>query len=148
MLVPGHFARLISNQPYGGVAWAQDTTEAEQAEDVTSEPAVTPPAIAGTWLGPIHDDTFGDATFTADIFQKKSKLRGDWSVSAGGSGTFKGKIKSDGLTVEFKFKQKGKPCKVTSTDATLTNADTELTGTYAAKHCGNATTGNFDLTKQ
>lgn len=148
MFVPSRIARLITHQPYGSVAWAQETTEAEQSEDVTSEPDVTPPAIAGTWSGPITDDTFGGATFTADIFQKKSKLRGDWSVSAGGSGTFKGKIKSDGVTVAFKFKEKGKACQVASSDATLINADTEMTGTYTAKHCSHATTGHFDLTKQ
>jgi hypothetical protein len=145
MFVPGRIARLITHQPYGSVAWAQEATEAEQSEDVTSEPDATPPAIAGTWMGPIDDDNFGPHTLTLDIFQKKAKIRGDFLLDSVKQGAFKGKIAGDQTTVTLKLKRHH--CVVAATGS-LSNSNTELTGTYTSKHCNNASSGNFDLTKQ
>ncbi len=106
--------------------------------------SVTPPDLQGTWSGPIDDDSAGMATLTVDIFQNHSKLKGTWSVP-GGSGSFKGKISSDGMTVLFKFKGHH-GCKVTA-PGTIDSA-TEISGTYTSKHCNGITSGSYDMTLQ
>jgi hypothetical protein len=145
MFVPGRILRLITHQPYGSVAWAQEATEAEQPEDVTSEPDVAPPSIAGTWSGELNDASFGLHTFTLDIFQKKAKIRGDFLIDSVKQGAFKGKIEVDQTTVTLELKRHH--CAVAAT-ASLSNSNTKLIGTYTSKHCNNASSGNFDLTKQ
>jgi hypothetical protein len=145
MFALGGIERFASHR-FAGVAWAQDASDADQGEDVSSEPSVAPPDLKGMWSGLIDDNTFGSSTFTIDITQKKSKLKGNWMISAGGSGTFVGKVKSDGVSLTFKFKQKHSKCKVAA-EGTLTTA-TEIQGTYTSKKCGGASTGMFDLTLQ
>jgi hypothetical protein len=146
LFASGRFERFISqSQSYGNV-WAQDAGDADQGQDVSSEPAVKPPDLQGMWSGPIDDAQFGSATITLDIRQKGSKLKGDWMTTSGGGGTFIGKVKSDGTSLSFKFKQKRGKCKVTS-EGTLASA-TEIQGTYTSKKCGGASTGTFDLTLQ
>jgi hypothetical protein len=142
---PGQIVRFVTHtQPDASVAWAQDASDTEQSEDVSPEPAVAPPDISGMWSGPIDDDTFGMATFTVDITQKGSKLKGDWMVSTGFSGTFTGKIESNGVSLTFKLKVKhDSKCKVTA-KGTLESA-TEISGTYTSKKCADATSGSFDL---
>jgi hypothetical protein len=145
LFASGPIGRLIAhNQPYGNVAWAQDASDAEQGEDVSSEPAVTPPDVQGTWSGPINDDSAGSTTLTVDIFQNHSKLKGKWSIP-GAKGPFKGKINSDGMTAVFKFKGHH-GCKVTAT-GTLDSA-TEISGMYTSKHCNGITSGSYDLIQQ
>jgi len=147
LLGTGRVERLIAqSKSCGGIAWAQDASDAEQGEDVSSEPDAAAPPLAGMWSGSIDDNTFGSATFTIDITQKKSKLKGNWMTSAGGGGTFVGKVKTDGVSLTFKFKQKRTKCKVTA-EGTLATA-TEIQGTYTSKKCNGASTGNFDLTHQ
>ena len=148
LLSSGPIEQLVAHgRPYGGVAWAQDATDAEQSDDVSSEPAVKPPIIGGDWFGKIQDDSFGGTTFTINIFQKNTKLRGDWSTGAGASGSFTAKFKADGQTLIFKFKAKHSKCKVAAI-AMLTNMNGEIQGTYTAKKCTGATKGMFDLTFQ
>jgi hypothetical protein len=145
LFASGPIAQLIAqNRSYGNVAWAQDAGDSEQESDVSTEPAVTPPDVQGTWSGPIDDASAGTATLTVDIFQNKTKLKGSWSVP-GGSGSFKGKISSDGMTVVFKFKGHH-GCKVTA-PGTIDSA-TEISGTYTSKHCNGITSGTYDMTLQ
>jgi hypothetical protein len=145
LFASGPIGHLIAhNQPYGNVAWAQDAGDADQEDAVSSEPAVTPPDLQGTWSGPIDDDSAGSATLTVDIFQNHSKLKGTWSVP-GGSGKFKGKISSDGMSAKFTFKGHH-GCKVTTT-GTLDSA-TEISGMYTSKHCIGITSGSYDMTQQ
>jgi hypothetical protein len=133
----------FSSHGFGNVAWAQDATDADQA-DVASGPEVTPPDLQGTWSGPIDDNSAGTTTLTLDIFQNHSKLKGTWSVP-GGEGKFKGKISSDGMSVKFKFKGHH-GCLVTA-PGTLDSA-TEISGTYTSKHCNGITSGTYDMTLQ
>ena len=145
LLASGPIEQLIAHsKSYGNVAWAQDAGDSEQADDASTEPAVTPPDLQGTWSGPIDDASAGTATLTVEIFQNHSKLKGTWSVH-GGSGTFKGKISSDGMTVLFKFKGHH-GCKVTA-PGTIDSA-TEISGTYTSKHCDGITSGTYDMTQQ
>jgi len=145
LFAPGRIVRLIAHShPYGSVAWAQDTAYTDEGADVSPEPAVAPPDLNGIWAGPIDDIDFGTSTFTIDIQQKHSKLTGDWSTTAGGGGTFTGKVKSDGVSLTFKFKQKHSKCKVAA-EGTLVNPS-EITGNYTSKKCGGASSGAFDLT--
>ena len=104
LLASGSIEQLIAHsKSYGNVAWAQDADDSEQADDASTEPAVTSPDLQGTWSGPIDDASAGTATLTVEIFQNQSKLKGTWSVP-GGSGTFKGKIGSDGDDRELQVK--------------------------------------------
>lgn len=145
LFASGPIEHLIAhNHAYGNVAWAQDAGDSEQADDASTEPAVTPPDLQGTWSGPVDDDSGPMATLTLEIFQNHSKLKGTWSV-ANASGKFKGKISSSGTSAVFTFKGHH-GCKVT-TLATLDSA-TEISGTYKSKHCEGITSGSFDLTAQ
>lgn len=145
LLMSGPIGRVIAhNQPYGNVAWAQDVSDAEQGDAVSSEPAVTPPDVQGFWSGPIVDDSSGSTTLTIEIFQNKSKLKGHWSIP-GASGGFKGKINSDGMSVLVKFKGHH-GCKVTAPG--MLDSATEISGTYTSKHCNGITSGTYDLTQQ
>jgi hypothetical protein len=141
----GPIGRLIAhNQPYGNVAWAQDAGDAEQADAVSSEPATTPPDLQGTWMGPIDDNNSLSTTLTIEIFQNHSKLKGHWSIP-GVSGSFKGKIKSDGASLLLSFKTRH-GCKVTGPG--MLKSATEISGTYTSKHCSGVTSGAYDLTHQ
>jgi hypothetical protein len=145
LFASGPIGRLIAhNQPYDNVAWAQDADDAEQGDAVSSEPATTPPNVQGTWSGPVVDDNSGSTTLTIDIFQNHSNLKGHWS-SPGGSGSFKGKIHSDGVTLLFKFKGH-RGCKITAPG--MLDSATEISGTYTSKHCIGITSGKYDLTHQ
>ncbi len=145
LLASGPIGRFIAhNQPYGNVAWAQDASDDQTDADVSSKPDTIPPDLQGTWSGPIDDASAGTTTLTVDVFQNHSKLRGRWSVP-GGSGSFKGKISSDGMTVLFKFKGHH-GCKVTA-PGTL-DSPTEISGTYTSKHCSGITSGTYDMTLQ
>lgn len=142
LFVSGSIGRLAHNQAFGDVAWAQDASDSELESDGST--GVTSPDLQGTWSGPIDDASAGTTTLTVDIFQNHSKLRGRWSVP-GGSGSFKGKISSDGMTVLFKFKGHH-GCKVTA-PGTL-DSPTEISGTYTSKHCNGITSGTYDMTLQ
>jgi len=144
MFASGRFERSISPNQYGGVAWAQDAGDSVQADGASTETAVTPPDVQGTWTGPIVDASTGSTTLTVVIFQNHSNLRGTWSVP-GGSGSFKGKIAPDGVTFIFKFKGHH-GCKVTA-PGTLDSA-TEISGPYTSKHCTGITSGTYDMTLQ
>lgn len=146
LVASGPIGQLIAHsKSFGNVAWAQEADDdSVQADDASTEPAATPPDLQGTWSGPIDDASAGTATLTVDIFQNKSKLKGTWSVP-GGSGPFKGKINSDGMTVLFKFKGHH-GCKVTA-PGTIDSA-TEISGTYTSKHCNGITSGTYDMTQQ
>ena len=147
LFASGPIEQLVAhNRSYGNAAWAQDAGDGDQGQDLSSDPSVKPPDLKGMWSGPIDDAQFGSATITLDITQKGSKLKGDWMTTSGGGGTFIGKVKSDGASLSFKFKQKRGKCKVTS-EGTLASA-TEIQGTYTSKKCGGASTGTFDLTLQ
>ncbi len=157
-------------QPYSGVAWAQDGTDqdgtdqdgtdANQGDDASSDPdsKVKPPNISGMWSGHIVDNELGSATLTVDIQQKGSKLKGDWMTEGGLTGTFKGKIKSDGTSVTLTFGKKHSKCRIFA-EGTLGAAPAEadlavpevapytsIEGTYTSKKCTDASTGNFNLT--
>src|SRR5580704_1823918 len=162
---------VTPGQSYSGMAWAQDTTDqdatdqdgtdADQGDNVSSEPdsKVKPPNISGIWSGDIDDDTFGSATLTIDIRQKGSKIKGDWMTVGGTTGTFKGKIKSDGMSISLTFGKKHSKCRIfaegTLGEATPVAADqavpevapfTSIEGTYTSKKCSDASSGNFGLT--
>jgi hypothetical protein len=143
MFASDGIVRFASHR-FAGVAWAQDATDADQADDVSSGPDVAPPDLQGTWTGPIVDESSGTHTLTLDIFQNHSKLKGTWSVP-GGSGKFKGKINSAATAARFTFKGNHK-C-VVNAPGELVSA-TEIQGTYTSKHCSNVTSGSFDLTLQ
>jgi hypothetical protein len=156
LLLPARVNPFSSRtQSYTGVAWAQDADEADGSADVSTEPAVTPPDIAGDWSGSIVDDESGSTSFDIQVFQKKSKFKGDWTTGAGGSGTFVGKIKSNGVELSFKLKQKHSKCVVSAKGSISNPADVtanvapvpEISGTYKAKKCEGATTGMFTLTE-
>ena len=156
---------VIPGQSYSGLAWAQDATDQDGTDadqgDVSSEPdsKVKPPNISGIWSGDIDDNTFGSATLTIDIRQKGSKIKGDWMTEGGLTGTFKGKIKSDGMSVSLTFGKKHSKCRIfaegTLGEATPVAADqavpevspfTSIEGTYTSKKCSDASSGNFGLT--
>jgi len=150
---------VTSGQSYSGVAWAQDATDqdgtdADQGDDVSSEPdsKVKPPNVSGMWSGNIVDDTLGSATLTIDIRQKGSKLKGDWMTEGGRTGSFKGKIKSDGTSISLTFGMKHSKCRIfaegTLGEQDLARPDIEapsITGTYTSKKCTDATTGQFEV---
>ena len=158
LFASGPIARIVAHgQSDAGVAWAQDATDTDDSADVSTEPAVKPPDIAGDWAGDIDDNNpaIGEASFSIDIFQKKSKLKGDWTTGLGGSGTFTGKIKADGETLSFKLKQKHSKCKTKSEGTLEVPADVspdvvaqpEIVGTYTTNgKCDGAEGGTFTLT--
>src|SRR5580698_95970 len=122
--------------------------------------SVTPgQSYSGIWSGDIDDNTFGSATLTIDIRQKGSKIKGDWMTEGGTTGTFKGKIKSDGMSISLTFGKKHSKCRIfaegTLGEATPVAADlavpevspfTSIEGTYTSKKCSDASSGNFGLT--
>ena len=150
---------VTPGQSYSGMAWAQDATDqdgtdADQGDDVSSEPdsKVKPPNISGIWSGDIDDNTFGSATLTIDIRQKGSKLKGDWMTEGGRTGSFKGKIKSDGTSISLTLGMKHSKCRIfaegTLGEQDLARPDVEapsITGTYTSKKCTDATTGQFEV---
>jgi hypothetical protein len=146
LITPEHIVRMIAQgQPGTSVAWAQDASDTDQDQDLSSsEPEVTPPDVQGTWSGPIHDDAGPSPTLSVDIFQNHSKLKGTWLVPGGG-GSFTGKISSNGMSVLFKFKGDHK-CRVTAHGGF--DSATEISGTYKSKHCDGITDGTFDMTQQ
>ncbi len=167
IFVSGRIVQSVTpGQSYSGAAWAQDATDqdgtdADQGDDVSSEPdsKVKPPNISGLWSGDIDDNTFGSATLTIDIRQKGSKIKGDWMTEGGTTGTFKGKIKSDGMSISLTFGKKHSKCRIfaegTLGEATPVAADlavpevspfTSIEGTYTSKKCSDASSGNFGLT--
>ena len=116
---------------------------------MSSEPdsKVKPPNISGMWSGHIVDNELGSATLTVDIQQKGSKLKGDWMTEGGLTGTFKGKIKSDGMSVTLTFGKKHSKCRIFA-EGTLGAAPVEadlavpevapytsIEGTYTSKKC-------------
>ncbi len=158
-------------QPYSGVAWAQDGTDqdgtdqdgtdANQGDDASSDPdsKVKPPNISGMWSGHIVDNELGSATLTVDIQQKGSKLKGDWMTEGGLTGTFKGKIKSDGMSVNLTFGKKHSKCRIFAEGTLGTQPAVEpgpaapdvgpftsIEGMYTSKNCSDASTGMFNLT--
>ena len=152
-------ARLLTlGQPNTGVAWAQDAPDSDDSADVSTEPATAPPNIEGDWSGSIDDNNpdIGEHTFSIDVFQKNSKFKGEWETGNGGSGTFKGKIKSDGTSLTFKLKQKHSKCHLTS-EGTLGLTATpdvsvvqepEISGQYktsSPEKCDGAEGGTFQL---
>jgi hypothetical protein len=156
---------ITPGQSYSGLALAQEATDQDGTDadqgDVSSEPdsKVKPPNISGIWSGDIDDNTFGSATLTIDIRQKGSKIKGDWMTEGGLTGTFKGKIKSDGMSVSLTFGKKHSKCRIfaegTLGEATPVAADqavpevspfTSIEGTYTSKKCSDASSGNFGLT--
>ncbi len=157
---------VTPGQSYSGVAWAQDATDqdatdADQGDDVSSEPdsKVKPPNISGMWTGHIVDNELGSATLTVDIRQKGSKLKGDWMTEGGTTGTFKGKIKSDGMSVNLTFGKKHSKCRIFAEGTLGTQPavepdpaapdvaqDTSIEGMYTSKNCSDASTGMFNLT--
>ena len=150
---------VTPGQSYGGMAWAQDATDqdgtdADQGDDASSEPdsKVKPPNISGLWSGDIDDNAFGSATLTIDIRQKGSKLKGDWMTEGGRTGSFKGKIKSDGMSISLTFGMKHSKCRIfaegTLGEQDLARPEVEvpsISGTYTSKKCTDATTGQFEV---
>jgi hypothetical protein len=146
LFLSGPIAQLIAHgHPNSNSAWAQDAIDADVGEDASSEPAVAPPDVQGTWAGSYDDPSLGMFNITVVIFQNKSKLIGTFQTSVNAHGTFKGKIASDGMTITTKFRQSHHPCRVTNV-ATLTDA-TDMHGTYTSKHCGGLSSGTFTLGK-
>jgi hypothetical protein len=145
---------VIPGQSSSGLAWAQDGTDADQGDEVSSEPdsKVKPPSVSGMWSGNIVDNTLGSATLTIDIRQKGSKLKGDWMTEGGRTGSFKGKIKSDGTSISLTLGMKHSKCRIfaegTLGEQDLARPDVEanaITGTYTSKKCSDATTGQFEV---
>ena len=136
----------FSSCGFGNVAWAQDASDADQADGISSGPEVAPPDLNGTsWAGPLVDITYPELTLTIDIFQKQRKLRGDYSTSTGKSGAFTGKFNSDGVSLTIIIKGHH-GCLLTMPGALV--SATEIKGTYTSKRCKNATSGTYDLTEQ
>ena|ERR1700689_674208 len=155
---------VTPGQSYSGMAWAQDATDqdatdqggtdADQGADVSSEPdsKAKPPNVSGMWSGNIVDNTLGSATLTIDINQKGSKLKGNWMTEGGRTGSFKGKIKSDGTSISLTFAMKHSKCRIfaegTLGEEDLAKPEVEvpsITGTYTSKKCTDATTGQFEV---
>jgi hypothetical protein len=146
LLASGPIAQLVAHgHPYSNPAWAQDATDADVGENVSSEPAVAPPNVQGTWAGTFDDPGLGIFDITLDFFQNHSKLVGTFKTSINAHGTFKGKIASDGTTITLKFRQNHHPCRVT-TVGTLVDA-TDIQGNYTSKHCGGLSSGTFSVSK-
>jgi hypothetical protein len=150
--------RVVTHGQSYPVAWAQDATDSDDSADVSTEPTTAPPDIAGDWSGEIDDNNpeIGEHTFSIEVFQKKSKFKGDWVTGNGGSGTFKGKIKADGTSLSFKFKQKHTKCHFTSEGTLGLTAEPdvsgiqepEITGTYkpsSTEKCEGVEGGTFQL---
>jgi hypothetical protein len=150
---------VTPSQSFSGIAFAQDgtdqdATDAVQGDDVSSEPDsnVKPPNINGMWSGNIVDNELGSATLTIDIRQKGSKLKGDWMTEGGRTGSFKGKIKSDGTSISLTFGMRHSKCRIfaegTLGEQDLARPDVEvpsISGTYTSKKCSDATTGQFEV---
>ena len=135
---------------YGAVAWAQDSTPADDTVQDDSGGEVIqpeskkspPPDVAGPWCGSIEDTDLGPGTISLEVNQKGANLSGSWSDTLGGSGTFKGKIKGDAITATLK--QRDTKCKVAMV-GTLVAPD-EATGTYSIFGCKQSDGGTFDIT--
>jgi hypothetical protein len=158
LFASGPVANLISHsKSYGNVAWAQDAGDStDDGADVATEPdkKVPPPDIAGDWSGSIIDDDALSTTFAIEVFQKHSKIMGSWTTGAGGSGSYKGSISSNGEDLKFKLKQKGNKCSI-SAKGTIqlpveisggTVSEPTIEGTYNSKKCQGVTKGTFTLT--
>lgn len=131
----------------GAIAWAQDSTPADDAAqddsggDVVPLKKTPPPNVAGPWSGPIEDNDLGRGTISLEVNQKGGNLSGTWSDTLGLSGTFKGKIKGDAITATLK--EKGAKCKGKWV-GTLVTPD-EVTGTYSIFGCKVSDGGTFDI---
>jgi hypothetical protein len=123
-------AQVARAQDMGGANMGGTDMDTGEADVKTP-----PPTLAtGTWCGPITDALHGSGGFFITFNQNKAKLDGTWSTdvtgfSGGKTGTFTGKIKSDGETVTLKLKQPGQKGGFMFM-GTLIN-DHNLTGTYS-----------------
>ena len=60
LFASGPIVQLFTHgNPYGNLAWAQDATDGDQGDNVSSEPAAAPPNVQGTWVGSIDDPGLG-----------------------------------------------------------------------------------------
>jgi hypothetical protein len=136
----------------GAVAWAQDSTPADDAADDAAHDdsggdAVPlnkkrPHHVAGPWCGSIYDNQLGSGNLSVELHQRGTSLSGRWSDDLGFSGTFTGKIKGDAVT--GRVKKRHSKCKV-AVVATLVAPD-EITGSYTQFGCHQSDGGTFDIT--
>jgi hypothetical protein len=116
-----------------GFARAQSWTDsAEPSEDVKTPP----PNLAGEWTGTINDKGFGDADLVLEISQVKSQISGTWNIIDHFGGVIAaGSVNGKTGKVTFKLKV-AKTC-APKVNATLSDDNTTMTGSYFAntKHC-------------
>jgi hypothetical protein len=130
-------------------ALAQDDTE-------TSSPDIkVPPAqMAGTWTGDIVISAKaggGTGTLTLELTQVKTTVGGTFTVSGGGSkspsGTIRGKVAGDKVTLLASPTSQNHPCHVHFKGVVLGPAFDEYKGSFSSivhnQHCNVA--GTFDI---
>jgi hypothetical protein len=78
-----------------------------------------PPAVAGTYSGPVDDNTNRRGTLTLSVVQKGKRITGAWSLSypsdAGVSGRFVGKVFQRAIQAKMSTSIKGCRYLVTAT---------------------------------
>ena len=121
---------------YSGASNYSDDAQSESSK------RTSPPAVQGTWCGPMNDNHFGLANISMDISQRGSKLSGTWTSSLGRSGTLKGKIA--GSAVSLTLQEKDNVCRA-AVNGTLVQSD-EITGNYTIFGCHQSDGGTFDMT--
>ena len=109
------------------------TTEAKQSQ---------PPEVQGAWCGTLNDSRAGSGTIAMTINQNQTKLGGIWTSDLAGSGTFRGRIAGNSVTLTLR--QKGSSCRAAVT-GTLVQPG-EITGSYSIFGCHQADGGTFDMT--
>jgi hypothetical protein len=126
----------MSTLPTAGRAYAQDAT-AEASADAES-PDID---VVGKWTGNIDDDSLGggDMTLTIENQTKNNKIKGAWNAtfkSFDVTGTFTGKVKATGATLELSgIEPKNKACKVKFTATGI--SESGISGNYKYAGCKN-----------
>ena len=138
---------------FASLGFADDATvqAAESAAavsaDVQNDNNLAPPALSGTWEGTLKDNANGNADFMFTVTQTGRHLGGVWSDDMGDSGTFRGHVESNGISIVFQFKVSGNPCKLFAAGTFFIGTD-EISGTYKSRRCDNKTNGTFDVFQQ
>jgi len=139
----------VSNLLGATVAWGQESSDAAddrapEASDAAAAPdrSSRPPDIAGALCGSINDNNLGEGTINLSIVQKGRFFSGNWADSLGGSGTLKGRIVRDSVTLMLR--QRGSRCGLAAV-GTLVDSQ-EISGSFSTFGCRPSDGGTFDIT--
>jgi len=121
-----------------------DFAAQEDLSGAESKPQKSPPPdVQGGWCGSMYDSHIGPGIISVSISQKGTRLSGTWTSDLVVSGTFKGKVA--GNLVTLTLRQDSNQCRA-AVNGTLVESG-EITGNYTIFGCHKSDGGTFDITR-